>query len=118
MRCKLWSWALGSALALSLPAPALAQAAPQPPTRGDLAVGEERPARDSRLSVEGEIERGPCPLADPSFADTRVTFSRVEFAGLPGVPPETLDPAWRDFAGREQPIAALCEVRDRASAIL
>src|SRR6185436_12846920 len=61
---------------------------------------------------------GPCPLADPAFAETRVTFSSVEFAGLPGVPPSALEPAWREFAGREQPVAALCEVRDRAATIL
>jgi hemolysin activation/secretion protein len=110
--------ALGAALILGAPGQALAQV--QPPTREDLAVGRDdrRDTRTSRLSVEGDIERGPCPLADPSFADTRVTFSAVEFAGLPGVPAEALAPAWHGFAGREQPIAALCEVRDRASTIL
>jgi hemolysin activation/secretion protein len=110
--------ALGAALTLGVTGQALAQV--QPPTREDLAVGRDdrRDTRTSRLSVEGDVERGPCPLADPSFADTRVTFSAVEFAGLPGVPAEALAPAWRGFAGSEQPIAALCEVRDRASTIL
>jgi hemolysin activation/secretion protein len=100
--------------------PAWAQAVPQPPSREDFDVGrtDTREARDSRLTVEADIERGPCPLADPSFAETRVTFSSVEFSGLPGIDAGVLDPAWRDLAGREQPVAVLCEVRDRAATIL
>ena len=29
-----------------------------------------------------------------------------------------LDPSWRDLAGQEMPVAALCDVRDRAATIL
>ena len=110
---------LAVAAALVLPGVAQAQRLPDPPTRQDLAVGQE-PARTDRstLTVEGDIERGPCPLADPAFADTRVTFSTVEFTGLPGVPASALEPAWRGLAGSEQPIASLCDVRDRAGSIL
>lgn len=111
----------GVALGLALPAQALAQGQPPaPPTREDLAVGrDETPAdRASRLSVEGDVERGPCPLADPAFANTRVTFGNVEFTGMPGISASVLESAWRDMAGREMPIAALCEVRDRAGSIL
>ena len=109
---------LGASLAIALAAPALAQT-PQPPTRDDLTIGQERPReRASQLTVEGDIERGPCPFADASFADTRVTFSAVEFANLPGVPAAALDEAWRGYAGAPQPIAALCEVRDRAASTL
>lgn len=111
---------LGAALAIALPGQALAQVQPPaPPTREDLTVGRgQAPERASRLSVEGGIERGPCPLADPAFASTRVTFSNVEFTGLPGIAPSILDPAWRDLAGQEMPVAALCDVRDRAASIL
>jgi len=111
---------LSAALAVLLPAPAIAQIVPDPPSREDLRVGrdDQRDVRRSQLTVEGDIERGPCPLADPSFANARVTFSTVEFDGLPGVPASVLEPAWRDMAGRELPIAALCEVRDRAATIL
>ena len=111
---------LAPALALTLPSAAFAQGQPPaPPTREDLTVGrDETPDRASRLSVEGDIERGPCPLADPAFANTRVTFSTVEFTGLPGVPASVLDPAWHDLAGQEMPVAALCDVRDRAASIL
>lgn len=113
---------IGMAICLAIPGSALAQqgAIPNPPTSTDLDVAREEAGRQrpSTLSVEGDIERGPCPLGDASFANTRVTFSAVEFAGLPGVPASALDPAWSDFAGRELPIAALCEVRDRAATIL
>lgn len=110
--------ALGTALALAPCGPALAQVA-APPSRDDLAVGRNRaPAPTSRLSVEDNIERGPCPLAAPAFADARVTFSAVEFTGLPGIPAADLAPAWTGLANQDLPITALCEVRDRAATIL
>jgi hemolysin activation/secretion protein len=116
-------WRIGgvhiAAVALAWPQLAWAQAV-QPPTREELNVG--RPAAQqppqNRLTVEGGLERGPCPLAEPQFANVKVTFSTVEFSGLPGIPVGALDAAWRDLAGREVPIASLCDVRDRASAIL
>lgn len=110
----------GGALGLAVPQVAAAQATPTPPSREELTVGRPtQPAnRPSRLTVEGEIEHGPCPLAEPSFAKVRVKFASVEFTGLPGIPAETLAPAWRDMAGQDLPIASLCEVRDRASTIL
>jgi len=111
----------GVALALTIPGAALAQGQPPaPPTREDLEVGrsDARTDRAGRLTVEGDIERGPCPLADPAFADTRVTFADVEFASMPGIPASVLDPAWRGVAGQEMPVAALCDVRDRAATIL
>lgn len=113
------SWLVALA-GVALPQLAVAQVLPQPPTREELNVGRkaDQQPRAGRLTVEGGLERGPCPLADPQFADVKVTFSSVEFSGLPGVPAQALEPAWRDMAGREQPIAALCDVRDRASAIL
>ncbi len=106
------------AAALALPGAALAQQ--QPPSRSDLEVGREdnAAARAGRLNVESDVERGPCPLADPAFAATHVTFSSIEFSGLPGIPAATLDEAWRDYAGREVPLASLCDVRDRAATIL
>lgn len=113
-------WLSGAAMLLgALPAAAHAQI--NPPTREELEVG--RPATGTgvsanRLVVEGGIERGPCPLADPSLANVKVTFSRVTFANLTAVPPETLDAAWRDMAGQEVPVASLCEVRDRAATML
>src|SRR5690348_3270100 len=83
-------------------------------SRDDLAVGRDKtPLPPTRLSVEDNIERGPCPLAEPAFANSRVTFSSVEFTGLPGISAADLAPTWTEFSGRDLPITALCEVRDR-----
>lgn len=107
--------------ALALPLPGLAQTPPAPPTRDQIERGGvERAARDrrDRVTVEGEVERAPCPLADPRFAGVNVTLSDVRFDGLSVVAPETLRPAWAEFAGRSVPIATVCEIRDRAATML
>jgi len=110
--------ALGSALALVPFASARAQVSPAP-SRDDLSVGRDTTLPSTtRLSVEDNIERGPCPLAEPAFAEARVMFSAVEFTGLPGIPAGDLTPAWSAFANRDLPITALCEVRDRAATAL
>jgi len=107
--------ALGSALALI---PVAAQAQVAGPTRDELNIGRATPTPTARLRVEDGVERGPCPLADPAFAATRVTFASVEFTGLPSVPASELEPLWRPIAGQDLPIAALCDVRDRAATLL
>lgn len=109
-------------VAAALPCTAQAQSAPPPaPTREELEQGraiDRLPSPRPRLEVEGDVERGPCPLADPAFAQTRVTFSRVAFARLEAIDPATLDDTWSDMAGQDLPIAALCDVRDRAATAL
>lgn len=93
----------------------------RPPTREELHVGEgerQTAAPAQRLTVDGDIERGPCPLADPAYAAATVNFAKVDFAGLGPVSAELLEPAWRDLAGRDLPIAALCQVRDHAATLL
>lgn len=72
----------------------------------------------SRLTVEGGVERAPCPLADPRFADIKVTITGAEFNGLRVVSPEALRPAYESYIGQNVPIAAVCEIRDAAATIL
>jgi hemolysin activation/secretion protein len=81
-------------------------------------MGREAEAPASRVKIDDSIERGPCPLAEPAFAATRVTFSAVEFTGLPGLPASELEPIWRPLAGQDLPIGSLCHVRDRAATLL
>ncbi len=108
---------MGSAIGLIPIAPAQAQVAGT--SRDDLTVGRDNtPPPATRLSVEDNIERGPCPLAEPAFTNSRVSFSSVEFTGLPGLSAADLAPTWSEFANRDLPITALCEVRDRAATLL
>lgn len=119
---------LASALAITVAgSPAAAQAVNPPvanpetfaPTRDDLQPVQPAPAPDApRLAVIDDVERSPCPLADPRFADVMVPVNDVVFNGLKGASPEEMRPAWADFAGTSQPVAVLCEIRDRAATIL
>lgn len=70
------------------------------------------------VAVEGDIERAPCPLAQPRFSDIRFTLSDVVFNDLVGLSMEQMRPAYADLLGRELPIAAVCEIRDRAATML
>lgn len=90
-------------------------------TREEIERGRSEPldqTRGPRLSVEGDVERAPCPLADPQYGQINVTLSEVRFGNLTGVDPETLRPAYAEFLGRPVPIATVCEIRDRAATIL
>ncbi|MFL6862397.1 MAG: ShlB/FhaC/HecB family hemolysin secretion/activation protein [Allosphingosinicella sp.] len=111
--------ALLAAFAL-LPMPLAAQGIPRPPTREEVERPRPPPALPgpARLSVEGGVERSPCALEAPEFAAIRFTLKDVAFEGLKGLPAEALRRAWEPYVGTEQPIAIVCEIRDRAATIL
>jgi hemolysin activation/secretion protein len=103
--------------ALITPLPAAAQTIA--PTREELTRLTAPPAQPRpTLNVIGGIERSPCPLADPRYADVKVTISEVQFNNLKGATPEEMRRAWAPFAGTEQPVAVLCEIRDAAATML
>src|SRR6478735_9633740 len=110
------SLALASA-SLTLPFSAHAQSIA--PTRDELTRinPPQAPSRPT-LNVIGGIERSPCPLADPRYADVKVTIRDVQFNNLKGASPDEMRAAWSPFAGTEQPVAVLCEIRDAAATIL
>lgn len=101
---------------------AFAQAVPDgriAPTREELQPVEEREApRGPRLSVEGDIERSPCPLADPQYADIRLDISGVRFNNLQGVDAALLQPAYAPYLGEDRPVASICDIRDAAATAL
>jgi hemolysin activation/secretion protein len=105
-------------------APAAAQTAPAQPrvqTRDEVSrpVEGERPREGrARLEIDSDIERAPCALDDPQFASIRFTPTRVVFEELRALSPDALRPAYERFIGTDQPISVLCEIRDRAAAIL
>ncbi len=106
-----------ASVAVAMPSATSAQSIA--PTRDELT--RDQPATTPRrptLNVVGGVERSPCPLADPRYADVRVTISDVRFNNLKGATAEELAPSWAAYAGTEQPVAVLCQVRDAAATIL
>lgn len=112
-----------ASLIAALPVSAMAQQAPNTqiaPTREEI---ERAPAPPSvppppQLTVEGGIERAPCALAGEAYRSITFTVKAVEFADLKRVSPDMLRPAYADYVGTTQPIAVICEIRDRAATIL
>ena len=114
--CKLASALLATA-GLILPSAASGQSLA--PSREELTrITQPSEQPKPSLNIVGGIERSPCPLADPRYADVRVTISDVQFNNLKGASPEEMRASWSPFAGREQPVAVLCEIRDAAATLL
>jgi hemolysin activation/secretion protein len=108
-------------LATLLPAAALAQVGTTGlPTREEIDPTRRQapPPPGARLSIDGEIERSACALADPTYADIKVTLSQAVFNNLGPVDPAELAPAYQAYLNREAPIAVVCEIRDAAAQIL
>ena len=89
-----------------------------PPTREEVSPPPAAPAASARVRIEGGIERAPCPLDDPAYANVRVTVTEAVFNNLKGVSPEDLLPAYRGLLGQERPISVVCEIRDAAATVL
>jgi hemolysin activation/secretion protein len=90
------------------------------PTREEIDPSRRQapPPSASRLTVEGDIERSPCALADPTYAAIKVTLVSATFNNLGPVPVADIEPAYRAYIGTEQPIAVVCEIRDAVGTIL
>lgn len=125
-RSFLTSSILAIGLGLVLPtdvanAQAAIQAAPQvsPPARGQLAPPQiEARERGVTLTIDGGLERTPCVLDRPDYADIKLTLSGVEFEGLERVPGLSLDDAYQGYLGQELPLSVMCDIRAQANAIL
>lgn len=94
----------------------------QGPTREEIQREQPLPtlAPDEQVVTADDdaIERSPCPLANPEFANVKLTLRSVEFNAVDGIDNTTLAPAWSDRVGQEVPVAAVCDIRDRAATIL
>lgn len=114
--------AAGSILA-SLPGNVAAQTAPPPqplpPTREEITRPvAPPPAPQSRLEVEGGIERAPCALDGPEFRQIHFVLRGVEFDGLQGLARADLASSYATYIDRDVPISTVCEIRDRAGTLL
>ena len=104
------------------PGAAAAQSATQvaPPTREEVTrpiIGQP-PQPESRLQVEGGIERAPCALDGPEFRSIHFVLRGAEFEGLQGLTRADLASTFAPYMGRDVPISTVCEIRDRAATIL
>lgn len=90
-----------------------------PPTREEVTRPvAPPPPPQSRVEVEGGFERAPCALDGPEFQSIRFTLRGAEFEGLQGLTSADLAPSFASYVGRDVPISTVCEIRDRAAAIL
>ena len=108
-------------IAVAMPILAWAQATPQIPTREEIqrpTIAPAAPPSEQVVAVDDGIERAPCPLANPEFANVRFTLRGVEFSSVEGIDAATLAPSWSDRVGQELPISAVCDIRDRAATML
>jgi hemolysin activation/secretion protein len=110
---------IGVSLALNAIA-STAQTAPPPlpPTREEVTRPVAPPAPPPRVEVEGGIPAAPCALGGPEFQSIHFVFTGAEFKGLEGLAPAELASAYTPYLNRDVPIATVCAIRDRASAIL
>ncbi|MDB5437864.1 MAG: ShlB/FhaC/HecB family hemolysin secretion/activation protein [Caulobacteraceae bacterium] len=60
-------------------------------------------------------EPGPCPLRDSTLT---FTLKSVTFSDVTGLKPEALAGAYRGQVGQTIPVASICDIRDRAAAIM
>ena len=114
-----WSAGLAVGYAAMLATTAQAQVAPLAPTREEI----ERPVQQTeaprtRLTIEGDVPRAPCALDRPEYQSIRFTPTDAVFEDLRGLTQEDLRPAIAPYLGTEQSVSVVCEIRDRAAAIL
>jgi hemolysin activation/secretion protein len=103
--------ALSSGAAAFQQAPTREQLTPPPPPAA-------APSTETAIAANDAIERSPCPLANPEFADIRFTLARVEFTGSGAIDPAMLDASWTGQQGQSVTLAAICDIRDRAATML
>ena len=107
--------------ALSAPFAAEAQIAPPVPTREEIqrpTLPPASPPGEQVVTADDSIERAPCPLANPEFADVRITVRSVQFSPVEGIDTAMLDASWQDRVGQDLPISVVCDIRDRAATML
>lgn len=105
----------------AMPSPLAAQGAQViPPTREEVTRPEspQPVSRAPRLDVDGPVKRSPCALDAPEFAAIRFTLRDVEFDGIEEPRKRDLAPSYAPLIGRALGISVVCEIRDRAEAIL
>ena len=91
-----------------------------PPTRGELTAPQARPEvrQGISLTVDGQMERRACALDNPDYDDLTFTLADVVYTGAELAPGADLARAHQSYLGQELPVRSLCDIRDRAAAVL
>ncbi len=117
MKPYLRSTVFGAAMAIVACAGSAAQAQTREEIQRDLLERQLRTEGEA-VSVETASDTAPCPLAGPQFADLTFQFSGADFSGLEAVGNDLVSPAYSDLIGQTLSVASICDIRDRATAIL
>jgi hemolysin activation/secretion protein len=114
---KLGALSLLTFATMVLPGQALAQSASgTTPTRDQIdPLLPPEPQDRPRLSVEGDVERAPCSLADPAYANVKINFTGAVFNNLGPVSPAEMASVVQPYLGGEHPISIVCDIRDAAA---
>lgn len=109
-----------AALIWSLACVAQAQTAPRQslPTREEVTRPVTATPPPARLTVDNQIERSPCPLADAAYAAVRIDLTSVSFSRLKGVTEAELRPVYQPYLGPDRPVSDICEIRDAVATTL
>jgi hemolysin activation/secretion protein len=110
---------VGSVLSVLSAQVALAQVAVAPPTPPQELNPAARAPSPGQLKPQNDIlappETGPCPFRDSSLT---FTLTSVTFHGAEDLGPDAFASAYQGMIGQHVPVAAICDIRDRASAML
>lgn len=89
------------------------------PTRDELdRTRQQQAPRSARLKIDGDIERAPCALDSPAYADIKVTITEAQFNNLQGLTAEELKASYASLLGADRPISTICTIRDAAATAL
>lgn len=125
MRSSLFSTAVSTAL-LVASSSQIASAQIVGPQGQQIAPGrdelknttQQEAPRPSRLKIDGDIERAPCALDSPAYADLKVTINEAQFNNLEGISPAELRASYASLLGADKPISTICTIRDAAATAL
>jgi len=102
-----------------------AQTGPTGPVAGQAPAGLSAPELNPAARLPRQAPRdgdifapeppGPCPLTD---SPVEITLSSVSFRGATALGADQFGPLYREFIGKPQRVAVICEIRDRAARAL
>ena len=109
--------AFATVLGLSLSVSSTALAQTREEIQRDLLERQLR-TETQAVVVDGAIERAPCPLASPEFAELTFVFQAADFSGLDAIDASIVEPVYNQLVGRRLAVSTICDIRDGAATVL